>query len=142
MLARVIKNGARILLGAGLAFAGISHMTWARREFLAQVPRWVPLGPDAVVLSSGVVEITLGTALIFWLRYRIPLGWIMAAFFVAVFPGNIAQWQYHRDAFGLNTDAARTIRLFFQPVLVLWAFWSTDAWRDYRSKRLANRPLA
>jgi hypothetical protein len=70
--------------------------------------------------------------LIFLTRYKFPLGWLAAAFFVLVFPGNIAQWMYHRDAFGLNTDRARTIRLFFQPALVLWALWSTGAWRSYR----------
>ena len=132
----MIKNIARILLGAALAFAGTSHMTWARTEFLAQVPPWVPLNADTVVLLSGVVEISLGLALIFLFSYRVPLGWLAAAFFVAVFPGNIAQWMYHKNAFGLNTDQARTIRLFFQPVLVLWALWSTGAWSQFR---LENR---
>jgi uncharacterized membrane protein len=130
----MLRNLARILLGVALAFAGISHLTWSRAEFLAQVPPWVPLNPDTVVLLSGVVEIALGLALIFLVRYKIQLGWLAAAFFVAVFPGNIAQLMYHRNAFGLNTDLSRTIRLFFQPVLVLWALWSTEAWRNYRNK--------
>ena len=129
---------ARILLGAALAFAGISHLTWSRTEFLAQVPPWVPLGADTVVLLSGAVEIALGLSLIFLTRYQFQVGWLAAAFFVLVFPGNIAQLMYHRDAFGLNTDRARTIRLFFQPLLVLWALWSTGAWRQYRHSRLLN----
>lgn len=132
----MLRNLARILLGVALAFAGISHLTWSRAEFLAQVPPWVPLNPDTVVLLSGVVEIALGLALIFLFRYKIRLGWLAAAFFVAVFPGNIAQLMYHRNAFGLNTDLSRTIRLFFQPVLVLWALWSTEAWRNYRNKTI------
>ena len=127
-----MRHTARILLGAALAFAGVSHLTWARVEFRAQVPPWVPLGADTVVLLSGVVEISLGLALVFLPRLKFRLGWIAAAFFVLVFPGNVAQLMYHRDAFGLNTDRARTIRLFFQPVLIFWALWSTGAWRHYR----------
>jgi uncharacterized membrane protein len=132
----VTQHIARILLGAALAFAGISHLTWSRVEFRAQVPPWVPLGPDTVVVLSGVVEITLGLALAFLPRYQVRLGWLVAAFFVLVFPGNIAQLMYHRDAFGLNTDRARIIRLLFQPILILWALWSTGAWRHYRKSGL------
>ena len=126
----VIRNLARILLGAVLAFAGVSHLTWARTDFLAQVPPWVPMNADLVVLLSGAVEIALGLALIFLFRYKVPVGWLAAIFFILVFPGNIAQWMYHRNAFGLDTDRARAIRLFFQPVLVLWALWATEAWRN------------
>jgi uncharacterized membrane protein len=123
---------ARILLGAALASAGISHLTWFRIEFRAQVPPWVPLDPDMVVILSGVVEITLALSFVFLPRYKVQLGWLLAAFFVLVFPGNIAQLIYHRDAFGLNTDRARIIRLFFQPLLIVWALWSAGAWRHFR----------
>jgi uncharacterized membrane protein len=134
--ASLAQHIARVLLGAALAFAGISHLTWSRIEFRAQVPPWVPLGPDTVVVLSGVVEITLGLALVFLHRYKLQLGWLAAAFFVLVFPGNIAQLMYHRDAFGLNSDRARVIRLFFQPVLIVWALWSTGAWRHYQKSAL------
>jgi len=119
---------ARILLGGILAFAGISHLTFARDEFQAKVPDWVP--GDDVVLASGLVEITLGAALIGFARGRVSVGLLTAAFFVAIFPGNIAQYLDAKDAFGLDTDQKRLVRLFFQPVLVLWAVWSTAAWRD------------
>lgn len=125
---------ARRALGAILVFAGVSHMTFARQEFVAQVPDWFPVSDDPVVLVSGVVEIGLGTALIAFGRGRIGVGLLAAAFFVAIFPGNIAQYAEHTDAFGLDTDRKRFIRLFFQPVLVAWALWATGAWRD-RPKR-------
>lgn len=128
-----VQNIGRILLGLMLAFAGISHLTWSRTEFLAQVPHWVPMNADLVVVLSGIVEIMLGLALLFLVRQRVMVGWVVAAFFVAVFPGNIAQWLNHTDAFGLNTDTLRIIRLFFQPVLVAWALWSTGAWKAWRS---------
>ena len=127
---REMKTTARVLLGAFLVFAGLSHLFWARSEFQAQVPTWVPLDADFVVLASGVVEIVLGLALVFLVRRRAMIGWVVAAFFLAVFPGNISQFLTHTDAFGLDTDAARGIRLLFQPLLILWALWCTDAWRS------------
>lgn len=122
----------RIALGALMVFAGISHLTFARNEFQAQVPKFFPLSPDVTVLASGGVEIALGTAMIVVRNRRALVGLILAAFFIAIFPGNLAQWMNHRDAFGLNSDRARFIRLFFQPVLVGWALWSTGAWRALR----------
>lgn len=126
----------RWLLGAFLLLAGTAHLTFARAMFQAQVPAWVPLDADFVVVASGVVEILLGAALIAAPpRYRVAVGWIVAAFFVAIFPGNIAQYVDRVDAFGLNTDAARFIRLLFQPVLVLWALWATGALAALRRSR-------
>ena len=115
----MIKHIARTLLGAALAYAGITHLTTNRTEFLAQVPTWVPLDADFVVLASGVVEILLGLSLILLIKYQIQIGWITAAFFVAIFPGNISQYVNGIDAFGLDTDQARLTRLFFQPLLAV-----------------------
>lgn len=126
------RSVARWLLGGALVFAGTGHLTFQRDEFQAQVPDWFPVDADLVVILSGVVEITLGLALVFASRYRALVGWIAAAFFVVIFPGNIAQWVEGTDAFGLDTDAKRFVRLFFQPVLVAWALWSTGAWRAWR----------
>ena len=123
----------RLLLGAGLLGAGIGHLTFARETFQAQVPPWLPLDPDLVVVLSGIVEILLGAGLILLPRRRVWLGWATAGFFVLIFPGNIAQYVNGIDAFGLDSDLARLIRLFFQPLLVVWALWCTAAWRDRRS---------
>ena len=125
----------RIALGSFMVFAGISHLTFAREEFSAQVPPWVPVSTDVVVLASGVVEIALGASMIALTKRRAAVGLLLAAFFVVIFPGNIAQWMHHRDAFGLNSDRARLIRLFFQPVLIAWALWSTGAWRCLGRRR-------
>lgn len=130
----IIQTAFRWLLGLSLLNAGISHLTFARVEFLAQVPRWVPIDHDFVVVASGIVEIALGAALILLPRYRALIGWIAAAFFVAIFPGNIWQFIDRIDAFGMNTDAARAVRLLFQPVLIAWALWSTGAWQAWRSR--------
>jgi len=116
---------ARIMLGAGLVFAGVSHLTFARQDFRAQVPDFVPLDEDTTVVASGVVEIGLGSALLLARKRRSLVGLVVAAFFVAVFPGNISQWLNERSAFGLDTEAKRFGRLSFQPALVAVAIWST-----------------
>ena len=124
---RVAKTIARILLAGFLIFAGISHLTFGREDFRAQVPVWLPLDADFVVLASGAVEILLGLALASTSKWMPQIGLIVAAFFVAVFAGNINQYVQGIDAFGLNTDEARLIRLFFQPLLVVWALWSAGS---------------
>ena len=126
-----IKSLAQIALGAFLLSAGISHLDSNRTEFLAQVPTWLPLNADFVVVASGLVEITLGvllitTALVFN-KYRRQVGLITGIFFILIFPGNINQYVNQIDAFGLDTDTKRLIRLFFQPPLVIWALWSSGA---------------
>jgi uncharacterized membrane protein len=132
-----VQTAARIALGLALAYAGVSHLAWARDEFSAQVPDWVPLGTDLVVVLSGIVEIALGLSLLALVRYRVLVGVVVAAFFVAVFPGNISQFVDGDDAFGLESDTARAVRLVFQPVLVAWALWSTGAWSAWRARRQA-----
>lgn len=118
---------ARIALGAVLIVAGLGHLTFSRIDFQAQVPDWVGLDKNLVVILSGLVEIALGAALIVVRRRRALLGLAAGLFFIAVFPGNISQYVDGDDAFGLTSDAARLVRLFFQPVLVAWAWWSTGA---------------
>jgi uncharacterized membrane protein len=122
----------RILLGLMLFNAGVSHLTYLRQPFLAQVPLWIPLNPDLVVVLSGYVEIILGLSLVVLNRRKTYVGILVALFFVAIFPGNIAQYTEHRAAFGLDTDTARLVRLFFQPVLIAWALWSTGSWTALR----------
>ena len=126
-----LKSLAQIALGAFLLSAGISHLDSNRTEFLAQVPTWLPLNADFVVVASGLVEITLGvlliTTVLIFKKYRRQIGLITAIFFILIFPGNINQYVNQIDAFGLDTDTKRLIRLIFQPPLVIWALWSSGA---------------
>jgi len=128
------QTTVRIVIGLFLLFAGISHLTFQRTEFLAQVPNWVPIDADLVVVLSGIVEIVLGASLLFFQAQQTTVGWIVALFFVAVFPGNIAQLINHKDAFGLNSDLLRWIRLPFQPLLIGLVLWSTGAWARWRNR--------
>lgn len=129
------RTVARVLLGVALAYAGLGHLFWSRDTFHAQVPDWVPLDADLVVVLSGIVEIALGAALLLLRRHRALVGWVVAAFFVAVFPGNISQFVDGDAAFGLDSDLARGVRLLFQPLLVVWALWCTGAWATWRASR-------
>lgn len=131
---KYLKIALQLLLGFALTSAGISHLTTARAEFQAQVPDWLPLDADFVVIASGVVEIGLGLSLLLLWRYRGLVGLATALFFVAIFPGNISQWINGIDAFGLDSDQARFTRLFFQPVLVLWALYATNAFALLRKR--------
>jgi len=131
---KVVARLPQMVLGFALAYAGVGHLTTSRQEFQAQVPTVFADYADFVVLASGVVEIALGVGLIALWKYRVQLGWLVAAFFVAVFWGNISQYVNGVDAFGLNSDSARLIRLFFQPLLVVWALGSTGAWKAFRKR--------
>ena len=132
---RHLRNASQLLLGAALVYAGIGHLTTSRLEFQAQVPTLLKDYADFVVLASGAVEISLGAGLIALWKYRVQIGWLVALFFIAIFWGNISQYLNHTDAFGLNSDRARAIRLLFQPLLVIWALWSTGAWRSYQARK-------
>ena len=135
---KLLRLIARFLLGGALIYAGIGHLTFSRTEFQAQVPVWLPLDPDFVVLASGVVEIMLGLGIASFGALVPWAGLAAAAFFIAIFPGNINQYVEGISAFGLDTDQARLNRLFFQPVLVVWALWSTGAIGYFKS-RLSKR---
>ena len=132
---QLLRRVPQIVLGLALAYAGIGHLATSRQEFQAQVPTLLKDYADFVVLASGVVEIVLGLSLIALWKYRAQVGALVAIFFIAVFWGNISQYINKVDAFGLDSDRARFIRLLFQPLLVIWALVSTGAWRTYRSSK-------
>ncbi len=132
----IIRKLAQVILGAALIAAGSSHLGSNRQEFQAQVPTWLRLDPDFVVIASGVVEIILGISLLALWRFRTQVGLTVAVFFILIFPGNINQYVNQIDAFGLDTDRERLIRLFFQPLLVLWALWSTDSLQALRKSKV------
>ncbi len=134
----MIRKAFQVLLGLALSYAGIGHLTNNRQEFQAQVPTVFADIADFVVVASGVVEIVLGLALVGLWKYRVQVGWVVAAFFVAIFPGNISQYVNGVDAFGLDSDTSRLMRLFFQPLLVVWALWSTGAWSSWRKTVIAS----
>ncbi len=125
-----VQNVFRIILGLLMIYAGVGHLSFRRIDFHAQVPTWLTTDAqiiDLVVLVSGVIEILMGLAMVYGRKIKVQIGLILAAFYIAVFPGNINQYVNHIDAFILTTDRARFLRLLFQPVFVLWALWSSGA---------------
>ena len=134
----IIKRFPQSILGIALIFTGVSHLTTRRLEFQAQVPNQLKEVANFVVLASGVAEILLGVGLLALWRYRIAIGWLTAIFFVAIFWGNITQFVNGTDAFGLDSDTSRLVRLFFQPLLVVWALWSTGAWQARKKKSVVT----
>lgn len=137
-----IKTFFRLLLGVFMTFAGFSHLTFNRLEFVAQVPTWIQFSPeftDFVVLASGVVEMILGLGMLFLYKHKGTVGILLALFYIAIFPGNLNQYFNHIDAFGLNTDSDRLIRLFFQPVLIFLALWSTGGYAELKNSHFLRR---
>ncbi len=132
---KMINRFPQVILGLMLILTGVSHLTTSRQEFRAQVPNPLKDYADFIVVASGIVEIVLGVALVGLWKYRVQVGWIVAAFFIAIFPGNISQYVNGVDAFGLDSDTSRFVRLFFQPLLVVWALWSTGAWQARKKKK-------
>jgi len=134
---RMIRDIARWALAAGLGFMGVAHFVQTR-GFRPLIPDWATritrLDKDAIVIASGAAEIALAAGLLALPKERRRIGWATAAFFVAVFPGNVQQWRTHRSAPGLDTDTKRLVRLFLQPALIAWALWSTHA------RRTPSRP--
>jgi len=128
----IMRKLAQVILGIALIFTGTSHLSTSRLEFQAQVPTWLPLDPNFVVIASGIVEIILGLSIITLWKYRSQVGLTVALFFVLIFPGNINQYVNQIDAFGLNTDRERLIRLLFQPLLIVWALWSTESMQYFK----------
>lgn len=129
-----LQNIFRIILGAMMIYVAIGHLSFSRIDFQAQVPDWIPLDKDLVVILSGIVEALLGLGMIFYTQKKVLVGIALASFYILIFPGNIYQYINGISAFGLDTDQARLIRLFFQPVLVLWALWSTGALKTLVTK--------
>lgn len=130
----MVKILIRIGLGLLMLSAGIGHLTYARETFQAQVPDWIPLSKDLVVIASGVVEILLGLSMVLLIKQKKYVGLSLAIFYLLVFPGNISQYLEHRDGFGLNSDSKRLARLFFQPVLIFLSLYSTDALKLFKNK--------
>ena len=129
------QNVFRIILGLFMLLAAIGHLSFQRAEFQSQVPDWVPMNKDLVVILSGIVEGAFGLAMLLYKSKRVWVGIALAVFFILIFPGNIGQYLNKIVAFGLDTDSARLTRLFFQPLLVLWALWSTGAISFLRAKK-------
>lgn len=123
----MLRTVARFALAALLITAGVAHLTVLRRGYRIAVPDWATrllrTDKDMIVVASGAAEIMLGAGLIALPRERGRIGAAIAAFFVAVLPGNVHQWRTGTSAPGLDTDARRFGRLFLQPVLVAWALW-------------------
>lgn len=126
----MIRHIARWALALGLAFMGVMHFVQTR-GFRGLIPDWATritgLDKDGVVVASGAAELALAAGLVALPKERRRIGWATATFFVAVFPGNVQQWRAGWSAPGLDTDTRRLVRLFLQPVLILWALWSTRA---------------
>jgi uncharacterized membrane protein len=137
MKTTIIQNIFRVLLGSIMLYIGIAHLSFRRIEFQAQVPTWLTTNEgmmDLIVLISGYIEIAFGVLMILGGKLKVKTGIALGIFYILIFPGNINQYINEIDSLRLDSDNKRLIRLFFQPLLVLWAFWSTGALKYLKLK--------
>jgi len=137
MKTSTIQNIFRILLGLIMLYIGIAHLSFRRIEFQAQVPTWLTTDEglmDLVVLISGYIEIAFGILMIVGNKLKLKTGIALGIFYILIFPGNINQYINEIDSLRLDSENKRLIRLFFQPLLVLWALWSTGALKHLKRK--------
>lgn len=137
MKTTITQNIFRILLGSIMLYIGIAHLSFRRIEFQAQVPTWLTTNEgmmDLVVLISGYIEIAFGILMILGGKLKVKTGITLGIFYILIFPGNINQYINEIDSLRLDSDNKRLIRLFFQPLLVLWAFWSSGAMKHLKNK--------
>ena len=130
MKTTIIQNIFSVLLGSIMLYIGIAHLSFRRIEFQAQVPTWLTTNEgmmDLVVLISGYIEIAFGILMILGGKLKVKTGIALGVFYILIFPGNINQYINEIDSLRLDSENKRLIRLFFQPLLVLWAFWSSGA---------------
>ena len=138
-----LQNVFRVILGIAMLYIGIGHFTFSRIEFQAQVPTWLTSEEnliDFVILASGVVEIIFGALMLWGGKLKVKTGIALAIFYILIFPGNINQYVNGIDAFNLNTDTKRFVRLLFQPLLLLWALWSTGGLRFLGNRKKQTKP--
>ena len=132
-----IQNIFRILLGLIMLYIGVAHLSFRRIEFQAQVPTWLTTNEgmmDLVVLISGYIEIAFGILMIVGGKLKVKTGIALGIFYILIFPGNINQYVNEIDSLRLDSENKRLIRLFFQPLLVLWALWSSGALKHLKRK--------
>ena len=137
MKTSTIQNIFRILLGLIMLYIGTAHLSFRRIEFQAQVPTWLTTDDgltDLVVLISGYIEIAFGILMVVGDKLKVKTGIALGIFYILIFPGNINQYVNEINSLRLDSENKRLIRLFFQPLLVLWALWSSGALKHLKRK--------
>jgi len=117
------RSAGRVGLAVGMAFAGIAHLAMPT-PFLQHLPPWTPAA-EAIIFVTGSIEIGLGAALLWRQPWRQRAGLALAAYLVAVFPGNVYVAVAEVDVDGQPGGWYPWLRLPFQALFIAWALWST-----------------
>lgn len=113
----------RLALALGMTVAGVAHLV-DPTPFVQHLPEWVPQR-EPLVLLTGLIEIGLGLALLAPQPYRRLVGLLVAAYLVAVFPGNIYVAVAGVEVDGQPGGVYPWLRLLFQPLFIWLAVWCT-----------------
>jgi len=104
--------------------AGYNHLA-NPAFYLAIMPPDLP-NPEWLNVLSGLAEIVLGVFLL-EPRTRVYAAWGIIALLIAVFPANmyVATQNVGAEGPGSGAGTANYIRLPFQVVFLVWAWWYT-----------------
>lgn len=122
-----MSRSKRMLMYIMAAFyAGVGYLHLASPGgFLAAMPPTLP-EPELLNVIAGLAEIVLGVFLL-EPRTRVLAAWGIIALLIAVFPVNVhmATENIGPDGPGSGGAVANWVRLPFQLLFIVWAWWYT-----------------
>ncbi len=118
------KKALLYVMGTLYVVAGVMHFV-SPDFYLAIMPPYLPWHLELVYLS-GIAEVALGIAVMIP-AYRKLAAWGIIVLLIAVFPANL-HVALNNVPIGGATEglgAMNWVRLPFQAVFILWAWWYT-----------------
>ncbi|WP_262179250.1 DoxX family protein [Haloarcula laminariae] len=124
-----LKRPLLYLMAPAYVVAGLLHFV-VPGLYAQIVPPMLP-APLALVYLSGLAEVAVGLGLL-WPPTRRYAAWATIALLLAVFPANVYMATSGVVVSGMPgggdpSPLVRWGRLPLQGVLILWAYWYTDA---------------
>ncbi|WP_277542331.1 DoxX family protein [Haloarcula laminariae] len=124
-----LKRPLLYLMAPAYVVAGLLHFV-VPGLYAQIIPPMLP-APLALVYLSGLAEVAVGLGLL-WPPTRRYAAWATIALLLAVFPANVYMATSGVVVSGMPgggdpSPLVRWGRLPLQVVLILWAYWYTDA---------------
>ncbi|MFI5158684.1 MAG: DoxX family protein [Sphingobacteriales bacterium] len=117
------KKISLVLLIIGYLLAGMNHFR-IPAFYIGIIPKYLPF-PNILNILAELFEITFALGLIFK-PTRKYAAWGIVLMLIAFIPVHIGMLSGHTEVNGKHVQPVWAwLRLFFQPVLIVWAWWYT-----------------